>query len=105
MRITTTTTINNMIYLIVIASIYLTLLTIQTLYNASLVIRQQYKEYSANQRLLKTLHPEVTLADIENDDDIMTLVFDRAVTERIMNNENSSDTLLLTDILNELDDD
>jgi hypothetical protein len=93
-----------MIYLIAIASIYLTVLTIQSLYATVITIRQQYKEYSANQRLKSKLHPEVTLADIENDDDIMYLVFDRAVTERIMNNENSSDTLLLTDILDELDD-
>jgi hypothetical protein len=93
-----------MIYLIIIASIYLTLLTIQTLYNASIAIRQQYKEYTANQRLKSKLHPEVTLADIENDEDIMYLVFDRYITERIMNNDNSSDTLLLTDILDEMDD-
>ena len=94
-----------MIYLIAIASIYLTVLTVQTILSLTVSLRQLNSELNATRRLKNRLHPEVTVEDLDDEESMIYVVFDKEITERIMNNENSSDTLLLTDILDELDDD
>jgi hypothetical protein len=93
-----------MIYLIAIASIYLTVLTVQTILSLTVSLRQLNSELNATRRLKNRLHPEVTVEDLDDEESMIYVVFDKEITERIMNNENSSDTLLLTDILDELDD-
>jgi hypothetical protein len=93
-----------MIYLIAIASIYLTVLTVQTILSLTVSLRQMNSELNATRRLKNRLHPEVTVEDLNDEESLIYVVFDKEITERIMNNENSSDTLLLTDILDELDD-
>jgi hypothetical protein len=45
--------------------------------------------YKERQYIKSKLHPEVTIEDIENDKDILTVVFDTTLTERVMNNEES----------------
>jgi hypothetical protein len=94
-----------MIYLIAIASIYLTVLTVQTILSLTVSLRQINSELNATRRLKNRLHPEVTVEDLDDEESMIYVVFDKEITERIMNNENSSDTLLLTDILDEMDDD
>jgi hypothetical protein len=76
-------------YLIVASSILCTLLSIISLYFITTTTLTYLDEYRERQKIKAKLHPEVTIEDIENDKDILTVVFDRVLTDRVMNNEES----------------
>jgi hypothetical protein len=65
------------------------LLSIISLYFITTTAITYFDEYKEREQIKSKLHPEVTIEDIENDENILTVVFDTTLTERVMNNEES----------------
>ena len=97
-------------YLIITSSILCTLLSIISLYFITTTAMHYIDEYITRQAIRSKLHPEVTLEDLENDEDILYVTFDTTLINMVMGNTDAEvqepiSTMLMERFSDDDDDD
>ena len=74
-------------YLIIISSILITLLTLIAGHYTLMIGMKMLDRYKHRQHVKSQLHPEVSMDDLDNEEEMIVVQFDRDLTARVLSNE------------------
>jgi Na+-translocating ferredoxin:NAD+ oxidoreductase RnfG subunit len=92
-------------YLYIITSILFTLLSIITIAYIIGLTNSTINDYNKRQQIKNRLHPEVTLKDLDDEDALIYVSFDKQLTQMVLDNNEEGKNEPISIMLMEDDDD